>query len=390
MSDNRGSDTPGDDQLPFAGLKVVDLSQGVAGPYAAMMLARFGADVIKVEPPDGDWSRALGTQHGDQSAYSLLCNLGKRGIVLDLKAEAGRQVLWRLIASADVFVQGFRPGVIDRLGFGYAEVAAIVPRIVYLSVSGFGSVGPLAERPAMDPVLQAYSGLAMDNTGGDGVPHRVPIVAIDMSTAIYSFGAVSAALYARHGSGRGRHIEASLLQAVAGIQGIRMAAFHLDDGTPRPVAPPSGIWRTADGWFSVTVVRPWEWVALCAALEREDLGGDARYGTAAGRLEHAGVLGEVFGVAFAAKTNAALSAGCAAHRVMHEVVNSYADFLAAAHTQASGAVAWIDHPHVDGKLPLPNVIGAPPFADGVCAPALGAHTREILLEYGFAANALGE
>jgi len=371
-----------DDALPFAGLKVVDLSQGVAGPYAAMLLARFGAQVIKVEPPEGDWSRTLGTRHGDQSAYSLLCNIGKRGVVLDLKGAAGRDALWRLVAGADVFVQGFRPGVIDRLGFGYEAVAARVPAIVYLSVSGFGAVGPLAERPAMDPVLQAYSGLAMDNVGGDGVPHRVPIVAIDMSTAIYSYGAVAAALYARLATGRGRHIEASLLQAVAGIQGIRMAGTHLDGGVPRPVAPPSGIWRTADGWFSVTVVRPWEWAAFCRALGQTALGEDPRYASVALRLEHAAELRGLLAAEFTAVTNAALAARCAAERVMHEEVNDYAAFLASPQVAAVGAVSWLEHPGVAGKLPLPNVIGAPAFAAGMHAPALGADTRAVLAEHG--------
>ena len=141
---------------PFKGLKVVDLSQGVAGPYCAMMLAQYGANVMKVEPTDtGDWSRTLGTIYGDHTAYSIPANLGKRSIALDLKSEAGKALLWRMIEGADVFLQGFRPGVIDRLGFGYDAVSAREPRILYVSVSGFGLTGPLSERPAMDPVLQA-------------------------------------------------------------------------------------------------------------------------------------------------------------------------------------------------------------------------------------------
>ena len=128
---------------PFAGLKVIDVSQGVAGPYCAMLLAQYGANVIKVEPPGvGDWARNLGVVYGDQCAYSLPANLGKRAIALDLKQHDGQAILWRLIAGADVFLQGFRPGVIDRLGFGYAAVAEREPRIIYLSVSGFGQTGP--------------------------------------------------------------------------------------------------------------------------------------------------------------------------------------------------------------------------------------------------------
>ena len=204
---------------PFKGLKVVDLSQGVAGPYCAMMLAQYGADVLKVEPTDtGDWSRALGTIYGDHTAYSIPANLGKRSIALDLKSDEGRAVLWRMIEGADVFIQGFRPGVIDRLGFGYQAVSAKEPRILYVSVSGFGLSGPLSERPAMDPVLQAYTGLMAENRGEDGIPHRIPIISIDMSTAIYAFTAVSSALYARRDEPVGRHIEASLMQGGASLQ----------------------------------------------------------------------------------------------------------------------------------------------------------------------------
>ena len=226
---------------PFAGLKVVDLSQGVAGPYAASMLAQYGADVLKVEPtgPDGDWSRGLGTRYGDQTAYSIAANLGKRSIALDLKQDDGRAVLWRLVRGADVFIQGFRPGVIDRLGFGDRHVAEREQRIIYLSVSGFGQTGPLAERPAMDPVLQAYTGLALENKGGDGLPHRIPIIAIDMSTALYGYAAVATALFARQTEARGRHIEASLLQAAAGLQGVRMMSSYLDGGVTPPTLPPS-------------------------------------------------------------------------------------------------------------------------------------------------------
>ena len=141
---------------PFAGLKVVDLSQGIAGPYAGMLLAQYGADVIKVEPPEGDWARALGRRYGDLSAFVIAANLGKRAIVLDLKAGEGRATLRRLVASADVFLESFRPGVAARLGFGYPDVAALSPRVIYLSVSGFGQTGPDAERPGVDTVFQAF------------------------------------------------------------------------------------------------------------------------------------------------------------------------------------------------------------------------------------------
>ena len=256
---------------PFAGLKVIDVSQGVAGPYCAMLLAQYGANVIKVEPPGvGDWARNLGVVYGDQCAYSMPANLGKRAIALDLKQEDGQAILWRLIQGADVFVQGFRPGVIDRLGFGYDAVAEREPRIIYLSVSGFGQTGPLAERPAMDPILQAYTGLTVENKGEDGIPHRTPIIAIDMSTALYAYSAVSTALYARRDEPHGRHIEASLLQAAAGLQVVRMMQSYLEGGAIRPPGAPSGVYQVADGWMTITVVRLHEWLGFCKAVDLSD------------------------------------------------------------------------------------------------------------------------
>ncbi len=216
-------------EAPFAGLKVVDLSQGVAGPYCGMLLAQHGANVIKVEPTgEGDWARTLGKRYGDQSAYSIPANLGKRSIALDLKSAEGKDVLWRLIAGADVLLEGFRPGVLERLGFGYDAVSEREPRMLYLSVSGFGQTGPLSGRPAMDPVLQAFTGLMVDNKGEDGIPHRVPFIVIDMSTALYAFQALSAALYARRDEPRGTPHRG---EPAAG--GERHAGHPHDDGLPR-------------------------------------------------------------------------------------------------------------------------------------------------------------
>lgn len=372
---------------PYAGLKVIDLSQGVAGPYCAMMLAQYGANVIKVEPTDtGDWARGLGTKYGDHTAYSIPANVGKRSIALDLKQETGRAVLWRLIGGADVFVQGFRPGVIERLGFGYAAVAEREPRILYLSVSGFGQQGPLAERPAMDPVLQAYTGMMSENRGHDGIPHRIPFISIDMSTAIFSFSAVAAALHARQHEPLGRHIDASLMQAAAGVQVVRLMSSYLEGGAVRPAIPPSGVYQTKDGFMSITVVRPWEWDAYCKAVDQPAFGANTHFQTSVGREPHAGEIDSVLRPLLATDTTAAWSAKFTEHRVMHEALNSYSEFLQQPHVAASGAVAWTQHPHVPQAIPLPNLIGMTPFQDGsprTVAPSKGEHGVAILSEHGY-------
>lgn len=374
------------DAAAYAGLKVIDLSQGVAGPYCAMLLAQHGADVIKVEPMEGgDWSRGLGVRYGDQTAYSIPANVGKRSIALDLKSDQGRAVLWRLVRGADVFLQGFRPGVIDRLGFGYPAVSAAAPGIVYVSVSGFGPTGPLAERPAMDPVLQGYTGLIAENVGEDGIPHRVPVIPVDMTCALYAFSAVAPALYARRDTGRGCHIEASLMQAAAGLQVVRMLQTYLE-GQLRPAAAPSGIYRIEDGWINIIVARQHEWVALCEALNLGALVTDQRFAEVDGRIENAEALRAHLRPLLASRGFAALSEHLAAHRVMHERLNTYREFLDQPHVAASGAIGWITHEHVPQPMPLPNIIGAAPFSTDdlrAKAPGLGEHGTRILREHGY-------
>ena len=372
---------------PYAGMKVIDLSQGVAGPYCAMLLGQYGADVIKIEPLEGgDWSRGLGKRHGDQTAYSIPVNLGKRSLALDLKQPEGCDILWRLVRGADVFVQGFRPGVIERLGFGYSAVSAREPQILYVSISGFGQTGPLAERPAMDPVLQAFTGLIVENAGEDGVPHRIPIVAIDMSTALYAFSAVAPALFARLREGKGRHIEASLMDAAAGLQVIRILQQQFEDGKLPPASAPNGVYATRDGWISLTVARPQDWVAFCQALDLGWMREDSRFATIDGRIAHAELMRAELRPMFAGQPFAHWSERLAAHKVMHERLNAYRDFLAHSHTAATGAVAWVEHPQVPDPVPLPNLIGLPPFKSGdprAIAPGLGEHSAAILREYGY-------
>jgi crotonobetainyl-CoA:carnitine CoA-transferase CaiB-like acyl-CoA transferase len=374
---------------PFAGMKVIDVSQGVAGPYCAMLLAQYGADVIKVEPPGvGDWARSLGVVYGEHCAYSIPANLGKRAIALDLKQADGRAILWRLLRGADVFLQGFRPGVIERLGFGYADVSEREPRIIYLSVSGFGQTGPLAERPAMDPILQAYTGLTVENKGEDGIPHRTPIIAIDMTTALYAYSAVCTALYARCDEPKGRHIQASLLQAAAGLQVVRMMQSYLEDGAIRPPGAPSGVYQVADGWMTITVVRLHEWLGFCKAVGLPNFAEDERFRATQGRYDHAAEINAALRPLLASQPFAHWSERLAAERIMHEQLNTYGGFLQHPHVEASGAVAWLHHPHVPKALPMPQVIGAPPFIDGsplAISPGLGEHTEAILHEHGYTA-----
>ena len=368
---------------PFAGLKVIDLSQGIAGPYCAMLLAQHGANVIKVENiGDGDWARTLGTRYASHTAFSIIGNLGKRSIAVDLKSEAGKQVVWRLLDGADVFLEGFRPKVIHRLGFDYDAVAARVPRLVYLSISGFGQSGPLAERPAMDPVLQAYTGLMAENRGDDGIPHRVPVIVVDMSTALYAFQALSAALYARRDETRGRYIDVSLMGAAAALQSIRLMASHLDGSTIRA----TGAFEMADGWITIATVADRDWRSLCEAMDRPALGTDARFATLAARTANVEALYAVMRPAIATKPWATWNDRLTEARIMHERLNSYAEFLAQPQVRETGLIQWLAQAGVPQPVPVPALPGTPPAPDGSprgTAPVTGQHTAAILAEHGY-------
>jgi crotonobetainyl-CoA:carnitine CoA-transferase CaiB-like acyl-CoA transferase len=372
---------------PFAGLKVVDLSQGIAGPYCAMLLAQHGADVIKVEGlGDGDWARALGVRYGSHSAFSIIGNLGKRSIAVDLKTEAGRQVVWRLLEGADVFLEGFRPQVIHRLGFDYDKVAAREPRILYVAISGFGQTGPLAERPAMDPVLQAYTGLMAENRGADGIPHRVPVIVVDMSTALYAFQALAAALYARRDEPRGRYIDVSLMQAATNLQSIRLMATHLEGGPMKPGGQPAGVFQTADGWMTVLALNERDWKALCAAMDLPQLAADPRFATPQLRLANDVALYGFMRPALAARSSAEWSERFTKARLMHERLNSYADFLAQPQVKKSGLIQWLTQAGLNQPAPVPALPGTPPQLDGTprgTAPVTGQHTVEILEQHGY-------
>ena len=381
-------------EAPYAGLKVIDVSQGVAGPYCAMLLAQYGADVIKIEPVEaGDWTRILGRVYGDHSAYSIPANLGKRSVALDLKSDDGKAALWRMLDDADVMLEGFRPGVTARLGFGYDAVAARNARILYLSVSGFGQSGPLAERPAMDPVLQAYTGLMMENRGEDGIPHRVPIIAIDMTTALYAFQAVSAALYARRDQTHGRYIETSLMQAAAGLQAVRIMGTWLEDGAALVAAVPGGVFKTADGWMQLLALQERDWIALCKAVDLPTLAQDPRFATRGGRLAHQDALYAVLRPALAAMTSDDLDRRLTASGVMHERLNSYMEFLAQPQVEASGLMAWLSQPGLTRAAPMPNLPGVAPFVDGTpraIAPSCGEHTDAVLREHGYSATQIAD
>ena len=379
----------------FAGLKVVDLSGGVAGPSCAMFLAQHGADVIKVETPHngGDWSRILGRRYEDHSAYSLFGTMGKRSIALDLKTDEGRQILWRLLRGANVFIEGFRPGTIARYGFGYDVVSEREPQIIYYSISGFGQTGPLAGRPAMDPVLQAMTGIVDENRGEqDNHPHRIAISLIDMYSGLLGFQAIATSLYAQRasetsgGETRGRHVELSLMHGGAMLSVIRLMAQYLEHGNAQRTSMPNGVYTTADGQLNITMVRPTDWPSFCEAIDMPGLVDDPRFASPAARGDNLDELYTVVRPVIATRKTAWLAPRLTERGIMNGKVNTYCEFLQEEQLLASGIMAWLQQPGVPELVPMPNIPGLPPLESGskrAHAPRLGEHTTDVLAEHGF-------
>ena len=379
---------------PFAGIKVVDLSQGIAAPYAGMLLAQYGATVIKVEVLDGgDWVRVSAPEPGGNTALSVMGNLGKQSIGLDLKSPAGCDVLWRLLEGADVFMEGFRTSVIGRLGFGYEAVSARHPRILYLSMSGFGQTGPYAERPAMDPVLQAFSGFMAENRDLDGRPINIASIPVDMITALYAFQALSAALYARRDEPRGRYIEASLMQGAAWLNTYAMLQRVIFNGDPPGARAHRSVYPTADGWILVIVAGRRGWADFCHALEEPALAHDTRFNTVKARVAHSADMVPILSEILSRRPNAHWQTRFTEYGVMHSVVNESLDALRDPHVQATGLFSYLEQPGLAAPMPIPSIPGAPALESGTrrgTSPLAGADTDAILMAHGYSAAQIAD
>ena len=286
----------------------------------------------------------------------------------------------------------FRPGTIDRYGFGYDAVSAKEPGIIYYSISGFGQTGPLAGRPAMDPVLQAFNGIVDENRGEhDGHPHRIAISLIDMFTGLLGFQAIATSLYVRREQAvkQGRYIECSLMQGGAMLSVIRMIAGYMEKGVLQRGINPSGVFDTADGQLNVTTIRPGEWQPFCEALERTDLLEDPRFNPAPTRRSNIDTLYALLRPVFKARTTAWLAERFTARGIMNGRVNSYSEFLQEEQVAATGIMSWLQQPGLSELVPMPNIPGLPPFESGTPrahAPRLGEHTRDVLAEHGYSSD----
>lgn len=380
-----GSQSP-----PLSGVRVLDFSRVLAGPYCTMLLADLGADVIKVERPGvGDETRGWGPPFaGEEATYYLAVNRGKRSLALDLADERSRPVIERLALSSDVVIENFRSGVADRLGVGHDRIRTLRKEIVYCSVTGFGSGRHPPDRAGYDFVAQAESGLMSITGAADGPPMKVGVAVVDVMTGVHAAVGILAGLAERAASGVGRRIEVSLLDTgLATLINVGQAVLSTGDearryGNAHPSIVPYEPFETKAGWIAVAAANDRLWLALCEACERPDLGADARLATNRGRVEHRVELTAALTDTFRTRTADEWLERLERHGVPAGKVRGVWEAFEAAAAAGDPATVTVEHPTV-GSLPLirsPIDVGA--TTNTLPPPLLGEHTREILREAG--------
>jgi crotonobetainyl-CoA:carnitine CoA-transferase CaiB-like acyl-CoA transferase len=380
---------------PLDGIRIVDLTSMISGPVATMLLGDQGADVIKVEPLTGDLVRYMGPNRDGLTAGFISANRNKRSIAVDLKTDAGMDIVKRLIATADVFVQNFRPGAIERMGLGEEAVRELKPDIVYVSISGFGEKGPYAQKRVYDPVIQALSGLAAIQRDHDsGRPKMVRTIIPDKTTAITAAQAITAALFARERSGEGQHVKLAMLDAMVGYlwpEGMSGYTFiGKEVKAARAQFAQDLIFQTTDGYITAGAVSDVEWQGMCRALERPQWLDDERFNTPNGRIvnvkERLAMTAEVL----AERSSAEWLARLDAEGVPCAPVLDRSEVFEQEQIKINATIEELDHP-VAGRIRQPRPAARfdkTPVELRRHAPVLGQHTDEILEELGLDAGAM--
>ena len=387
------SETPG----PLEGVRVLDLTSMISGPVATMMLADQGAEVIKVEPPEGELVRHMGRNTGGLTSVFLSANRSKRSIGLDLKNPAAVDILKQLIPTADVFVQNFRPGAIDRMGLGESVVRNLNASVIYVSISGFGETGPYAHKRVYDPVIQALSGLAdIQMDAASGRPQMIRTIIPDKTTSVTAAQAITAALFHRERTGEGQHVKLAMLDTmVAYLWPEGMARYTFADRPPEPMkgeASPDLIYLTQDGYITAGAISDKEWQGMCRALDRPRWIDDERFRTANARVVHGKLRREMTAEVLLTRTSAEWL-----ERLDHEEVPS---------APVLGRHEVIDHPQIQANemivedvhpvagpirqaRPAARFDRTPARIRGP-APELGADTMALLGELGCSAAKIDE
>ena len=381
---------------PLSKVRVIDMGQYIAGPGAAMVLAELGAQVIKIEPLTGDQARHIG-RYGESMIHAY--SRGKQSIALDLKSDAGRGIAWRLFEGADVVIQNLRPGAVEALGLGASAARERFPKLIYLSISGFGDLGPSSERPGYDIAAQAESGLMSVTGEPDRLPQKVGVPIIDAAAAHLGAQAVLAALYGRTQTGVGETLRTSLLEVAMHLQATTWCDYlsgapeptRIGDGQPNN-APAAEVVPTRDGHIVLSAYADEHWARFCRVMGREPLASDPRFATNALRVQHRAELRIVLRECLSSFTSGECVDLLSRNHIVVGFVRSYQQVLQSADVQASGIL--VDALGANGErhpsLGLPYRLGDAPRAMPGAAPACGADTDAVLQGIGLSADEIGE
>ena len=378
--------------LPLAGVRVLDLTRALAGPFCTMILGDLGADVIKVEPVGGDMIRAWGPFDRGTSAYYLSGNRNKRGIAVNFRDPKALAIVRELAATCDVVAENFRPGAMAAMGLEYDALAAANPRLIYASVSGFGSDGPAGGRPGFDQIAQGHSGLmSVTGTPGSG-PVRVGVAIGDQTAGMWCAIGVLAALSQRQATGRGQRVETSLLASLVGLLSVQAQRYlSLGEvpglaGNTHPVIAPYGVFSTGDGPLNIAPATNDMWRRLCVVLDLDALADDPRFATNAERVERRDELRHILEAKLVTRTRAAWTQALLEADIPAGPINDMADVFSDPQVRHCELVEAIEHP----ELGVLRQVGSPISLDGAkgrsirrAPPMLGQHTFEVLREAGY-------
>jgi crotonobetainyl-CoA:carnitine CoA-transferase CaiB-like acyl-CoA transferase len=383
---------------PLDDVFVLDLSRILSGPFCTMMLGDMGATVVKVEPPPrGDDTRLWGPPFVNGiSSYFLSINRNKRSIGLNLKSPEGKEVLWKLIDRADVLVENFRPGVLEKLGFGYEAVSSRNPRIIYASISGYGQTGPYRERPGYDVVAQGESGI-VDLTGEpDRQPVKVGASIADIVAGLYAYQGILLAMLARHRTGKGQRVDVALLDGMISTLTYQAMSYFATGrspqrlGTRHPSIVPYETFATKDGFVNIGAANEKQWHNLCRALGFPDLAFDQRFNSMAGRITNYTELRAILDAELRKRTRAETFELLAKFELPVGPINTVAEVLEDPHIHAREMVQELTHPEygplryvgIPVKLSdTPGSLQSPP-------PRFGEHNRDVLQELGYDERAI--
>jgi len=380
---------------PLQGIRVLDLTRALAGPYCTMMLGDLGADVIKVERPGrGDDSRGwgppfVGEPYGPypgESAYFIAANRNKRSVTVNLKRAEGQEIVRRLARASDALVENFRTGVLDGMGLGYEAIHAANPRLVYCSISGYGRTGPYAERPGYDFIIQAEGGMMGITGPEEGPPYRVGVPIVDITAGMFAATAILAALRARDLTGEGQLVDISLLDTQVALLANVGSNYLVGGAEPRrlgnahPNIAPYEAFRARDRWFALAAANQRQWAILCDVVGRPDLTDDPRFATNGARVSNRPALVEVLGAAFAARDADDWLAALREAGLPCGPINAVPDVFEHPQAEARDLAMAAEHPTA-GPVRLagfPYKLSQTPAEVHRPPPPLGQHTEEVL------------